>query len=354
MDARASAEIAQPMAANARKSRLVNGLIVPPTHLELPAVDHCNLTCGACNHASPAMPAWFADPDAVYRDFSVLARHYRPTFIKVIGGEPLMHKNLPGLLEAVRAAGMRSRLVLVTNGVLLHRAPAAVLQAVDEIEVSVYPGVDGVEDNIRLARRRMKALGKRLNAFYYDQFRATFSLKGTADPVLIRKVYAACKIANYWGCHGVRDGYFYKCPQSMYAGRLAGGIAESDRVAIAERPTLQAELLAFVNSPQPLAACAHCVGTVGIQAPHTLPARGQWRDAIDRPSEELIDYDWLEKSLVRFDDPDDCRVKLRIKKRGILNRWPWLRRLRGAPAGAAEMPIGPRRRTIRIEQERKQ
>lgn len=47
MDVRAPAETAQAMAANARKSRLVNGLIVPPTHLELPVVDHCNLTCGA-------------------------------------------------------------------------------------------------------------------------------------------------------------------------------------------------------------------------------------------------------------------------------------------------------------------
>ena len=354
MDTGASSEIARPMPANARRSRLVDGLIVPPTHLELPAVDHCNLTCGGCNHASPAMPAWFADPDTVYRDFSVLAKVYRPSFIKVLGGEPLMHKNLSGVLEAARAAGMGSRLMLVTNGVLLHKAPDAVWEQVDEMELSIYPGVEGVEDNARLAKERMKAMGKRLTVYRYGQFRATFSLKGTADQALIQKVYAACKMANYWGCHGVRDGYFYKCPQSMYAGRLAGRIAESDRIALADRPTLQAELLAFANSLQPLAACAHCVGSVGIQEPHALPARGDWRSAIDRTSEELIDYDWLEKSLVRFDDPDDCKIKVRKEKRGILKRWPWLRRLRGKPPVAADMPMGPGRRTIPIERAGKQ
>ena len=52
------------------KSRLENGLIVPPTHLELLVVDHCNLSCSNCNHAAPLMPGWFADPDTVHRDFS--------------------------------------------------------------------------------------------------------------------------------------------------------------------------------------------------------------------------------------------------------------------------------------------
>jgi len=346
-------EMFQPVVANARRSRLVDGLIVPPSHLELIAVDHCNITCGGCNHASPAMPAWFADPDAVYRDFSVLAKVYRPTFLKVLGGEPLMHKNLALLLDAVRAAGMAGKLMLVTNGVLLHRAPDAVWEAVDEIEISVYPGVQGLEDNIRLARERMKAMGKRLSVYHYGQFRATFSLKGTADQALVRKVYASCKIANFWGCHGVRDGYFYKCPQSMYAGRLVGGIAESDRIALVDGPALQAALLAFVNSPQPLSACTHCVGTVGIQEAHTLPARARWRAAIDRTSEELIDYDWLEKSLAGFDEPDDCKVKVHAKKKGILNRWPWLRRLRGQSAGAGATPLSPGRRTIRIAEEKK-
>ena len=294
---------------NARKSRVIDGCIVSPTHFEVIAVDHCNITCAGCNHASPAMPPWFADPEAVHRDLSVLARIYRPNFIKLLGGEPLMHRDLPALIEAIRSAGMSCPISLVTNGMLLHKAPEAVWQGVDSIEFSVYPGARGQEDNLQLARARMKEMGKTLKVFTYDSFRATFTLKGTQDQALIRKIYTACKVANFWGCHGLREGYVYKCPQSMYAGRLADGVSERDRIAISDRPTLQDELLAFVNSPDPLEACSNCLGTVGIQEPHNLPTRGRWRESIDRSSEELIDYAWLEKSLIRFDEPDDCKVK---------------------------------------------
>lgn len=310
---------------NTRLSQIRDGLIVPPTHLEVIAVDHCNITCAGCNHASPAMPAWFADPDSVYRDLSILARRYRPNFIKLLGGEPLMHKNLPALIEAIRAAGMDCKIMLVTNGTLLHKAVDGIWEGVDEIELSVYPGAPGVEGNIDLARTRMTAMGKRLNVYRYDRFRATFTLKGTEDRDLIRRIYTACKVANYWGCHGLRDGYFYKCPQSMYAGRLQGGIAESDRIAITDRPTLQAELLEFVNSPEPLAACANCLGTVGIQQPFNLPPRSRWLESIDQPSEALTDYEWLEKSLIRFDEPDDCKLRQKPRNTPLLERLPALR-----------------------------
>jgi hypothetical protein len=68
------------------RSRLEGGFIVPPTHLEFIVVDHCNISCRACNHASPALEKWFADPETVHRDLSILARYYRPRLVKVIGG----------------------------------------------------------------------------------------------------------------------------------------------------------------------------------------------------------------------------------------------------------------------------
>jgi len=302
---------------NVRRSQIVDGYIRPPTHLEVIAVDHCNITCAGCNHASPAMPAWFADPEAVHRDLSILARVYRPRFIKLLGGEPLMHRNLPALIDAIHCAGMECPISLVTNGMLLHRVPDAVWEGVDEIEFSLYPGAPGQEANVELARKRMAEMGKTLKVFRYEDFRATFTLRGTQDRDLVRRIYSACKVANFWGCHGLRDGHFYKCPQSMYAGHLVNGVVSGrDRVAISERPTLQEELLAFVNSSDPLDACSHCLGTVGIQEAHSLPPRGRWRESIDRPSEELVDYAWLEQSLIRFDEPDDCKV--RQARAGIL------------------------------------
>ncbi|MDD5364660.1 MAG: radical SAM protein [Gallionellaceae bacterium] len=306
-------------------SKLIDGFIIPPTHLELNVVDHCNIACRACNHASPIMPAWFADPDTVFRDYAILARHYRPAFIKVLGGEPLMHRHLDRVIGAARATGIGDHFTLTTNGTLLDRMSDAVWEAIDELEVSVYPGVAGIEDNLRQTRDKARALGKKLTVFYYDQFRATFNLQGTTDRDLVGKVYAACKIANLWGCHTVREGYFYKCPQSIYAALLAGRPPEPDGIAIVDGTDFQTDLLAYVNATVPLTACANCVGTVGVQESHALMPRKQWRSHINLTMEEAVDYDWLEHSLITLDRCDDCKIPAGIKPAGFLDRLPWLR-----------------------------
>jgi hypothetical protein len=306
------------------KSRLSNGLIIPPTHLELIVVDHCNITCRYCNHASPIMPSWYADPDTVHRDFSVLAKYYRPSFVKVLGGEPLMHRHLDAVIGAARATGISDHFTLTTNGALIHKATDAVWQAVDEVEISLYPGVDKAMENVLLAKKKAESFGKKLTVCNYDQFRATFGLQGTSDANLVNKIYAACKIANVWGCHAVRDGFFYKCPQSIYIPIMTGLSADANRMSIIDGASFPSDLLEFINSPEPLAACAYCVGTVGKQETSTLLPRGSWHDHIDEKLEELIDYDWLERSLITQDTYDDCKIPSQVKTPRIFSRHPWL------------------------------
>lgn len=309
------------------KSRLVNGLIIPPTHLELLVADHCNLSCSNCNHASPLMPDWFADPDTVYRDFSILAKYYRPKFIKILGGEPLLHKQLTEVIHAVRATGISDHFTLVTNGVLLHQASDAILEAIDEIEISLYQGVKQTHRNIPLAWKRAEALGKKMTVYHYEQFRSTFSTRGSSDKALINDIFAACKIAHVWGCHAVRDGYFHKCPQSIYTARLSGATAGRDGLPIVDCNTFQLSLLEYVNSPAPLAACSHCTGTVGIQMPVRQQTKAHLTKEIDKTLQELVDYDWLERSLITQDTYDDCKIPTRLGVSGFLRKYPILQRL---------------------------
>lgn len=310
-----------------RKSQLVNGMVVPPTHLELIAVDHCNISCGSCNHASPAVPTWFADPKTVYKDFSILAKHYRPAFINVIGGEPLLHKNLDEVIRAARASGISNHFTLVTNGTLLHKTSDAVWEAIDEIQVSIYPGMDRTMENIVSSQEKALSLGKKMTIFKYDQFRETFSLKGTADLELIDKIYAACKVANFWGCHAVREGYFYKCPQSIYIPMITDTQPDTDRLAIVDDDRFPLALFDFVNSVAPLAACAHCIGTTGILKAHEFLPLEQWRERIDKRSEEIVDYDWLARCLITQDKNDDCKIQMRFKMPRIQAWFPFLQHI---------------------------
>lgn len=309
------------------KSRLVNGLIIPPTHLELLVTDHCNLSCSNCNHASPLMPTWFANPDTVHRDFSILAKYYRPKFVKVLGGEPLLHKQLVEVINAARTTGISNHFTLTTNGLLLHQACDALWEAVDEVEISLYSGVNLAQSTISLARERALAFGKKLTIFHYEQFRTTFSLQSSDDTALIGKLFAACKIANLWGCHAVRDGYFHKCPQSIYTAMLTGTSAETDRIPIADSSTFQMSLLEYINSPEPLAACAHRVGTVGVQKPLKQLSRARLTIEIDKALEELVDFDWLTQSLVVQDTCDDCKIPTQFITAGFLSKHPLLQKL---------------------------
>lgn len=333
------------------KSELKGGFIVPPTHLELIVTDHCNLSCRDCNHASPAVPAWTADPEQVHRDLSVLAKIYRPRFIKVIGGEPLMHRELADVIRAARSTGISQRFHLITNGVLLDRMDDAVMDEIDELEVSVYPGVHDLDAITATAREKTRAFGKRLKLSEYYDFRATFTTTGTHDDALVARIFAACKLAHVWGCHAVRDGYLHRCPQSIYIPMLVDGIAgiEHDRIALDDAEDLQHRILDFVNARTPLASCRHCVGTVGRQQPHALVPRRDWRRDADPPSESLVDPDWLERSLIKQDDFDDCRNP-RIIEAGFEPRGFWRQHIEDLTSRLQKLPLASRLRSRRARQ----
>lgn len=291
----------------------VGGFIVPPTHLELIAVDHCNISCRTCNHASPLVPAWFADPDVVRRDFAILAKSFRPAFVKVLGGEPLMHKRLADVISAARESGISTHFTLTTNGILLDRASDNIWDVIDEIEVSIFPGTPNPDRIVEQARTKAKQVGKKVSVYYYDEFRATFSLAGSTDKGLIKNVFDACKIANYWGCHAVRDGFIYKCPQSIYIRKLVGKNTESDALKIVDDPDFPSALINYLNAKNPLSTCAHCVGTVGRHEDHALVAKSECRAHINKASEAIIDYDLLARSLIAMSSTDDCKVRLKPK-----------------------------------------
>lgn len=289
-------------------SRLENGFIVPPTHLELIVADHCNIACRSCNHGSPMMGRWFANPEVVHRDFSILAKVYRPKRVKVIGGEPLLHNNLAGVIQAARSTGISPYFLVVTNGILLARMSDAVWDAVDEIEVSCYPGTGLPVEVLSQARQKARKSRVKFTVNRYEQFRETLTTVGTQDKALVEQIYAACKIANVWGCHGVREGAFFKCPQSMYISRITGQPFEADHVRIEDTRDLQARLLAFVNSPAALGSCKYCVGSVGKKNAHALLPRDEWRADLHGPIEDLVDYEMLRGSQVHQGALDDCKI----------------------------------------------
>lgn len=310
------------------RCRIEGNHIIPPTGLELIISDHCNISCRQCNHGSPYMRNWNADPLDVARDLGILARVFRPAFLKMIGGEPLLHPDLPGVIRAACNSGITDHYTLVTNGILLDRAPEDLWKLIDEIEISRY-AAGGLDDGIlNRARRHADKHGVKFTLNVYHDFRLTFTKCRIDDDALVQKIFRACKMANVWGCFGLYKGRIYRCPQSMYAPALAG-IEATEGIAVSDSGDFQDRLFTFLTSPEPLVSCRYCVGTSGRKQPHRLLTRKEWHGDLAMPVEAMIDRDLLERNLTEINPLDDCKLPVGSKsKQGftVLLRWSEMRR----------------------------
>jgi hypothetical protein len=288
--------------------RIEEGKIVNPEGCEVNVTDHCNLSCRSCQHLSPVMRKKYAEPDSVLRALSLLGNVYRPRFVKVLGGEPLLHPGLIEVLRAIRESRLSEHLLVCTNGTLLASMKDDFWRVVDEVEVSLYPGFERVPAELDALAAKAECHGVKLRVFRYDHFREAYSEIGTRDAALIRRVYATCQMAHVWRCHTVHEGHFFKCPPSVYLSsvRSDGRPRHLDGVAITDGVDFQGQLLAYLNSSEPLHACQSCLGTVGKRHTHEQVKRGEWRRRQERPTEQMIDLDFLGACEVDPDRDDRC------------------------------------------------
>jgi organic radical activating enzyme len=274
----------------AHRYRLIDGKI-SNSSCEINVAEHCNLSCRGCSHLSPVLPKRFVEPDDVHGSLSLLARHYHADQVRLVGGEPLLHPDLTSVIKAVRTSGVTERVVIVTNGLLLSRMDPEVWQAVDEIEISMYPGHNPNPD--QLARFESLAHQHAVGLFptRVSQFRESYTELANDDPDAIRGIFDSCKIIHQWRCHTVAEGMFFRCPQSYFLPKvLTDSFADPhvDGLRIDESATFGARLLAYLNDSAPLAACTHCLGTAGTLVDHQQVRRVEFRATQDRPAASMI------------------------------------------------------------------
>lgn len=111
------------------------------TDLRVSLTDRCNLRCTYC------MPAegldWLAKPelltdDEVVRLVRVGVEQLGITDVRFTGGEPLLRRGLPSIVEQVAALTPRPRISLTTNGMGLTRlAPTLRSAGLDRVNVSL-------------------------------------------------------------------------------------------------------------------------------------------------------------------------------------------------------------------------
>ena len=231
----------------------------------------------------------FVDARQVRADLATLARYYHVDAVRLLGGEPLLHPDLAGVIDAVRESRIGDSVEVWTNGVLLPRMPRSFWGAVDRVVVSSYPGAELSARDLRTCVEAARAAGTSFTISHADVFRESHAEIPTADDDLCRRVYATCLSRH---CHNVEAGYFYKCPQAVFLPRLlANGTAAATRdgIRIVDSPSFAAELATYLASPAPLESCRHCLGSSGRRIESTQVPRAGWRELQRLPYEHLLD-----------------------------------------------------------------
>lgn len=256
----------------ARREPAGAGRIQRPA-FEYNLTEHCNLACHGCDHASPLLPEKFASLERFKADLGALGEVYHAKELRIVGGEPLLHRELVGFLEFARSSGIADRLVLITNGVLLHKAEARLFGLLDEVRLSVYPQVKLALELERYAEI-VRARGAEFTPLFQDRFHRTLLNARNEDQEIVRAIYRACKLTGKWSCHAVHEGRYYKCsPAPFMSPRLARlGIAlddAGDGIPL-HAPDLRGRLERYLEDTHPLASCSFCLGTSGPAEEHHL------------------------------------------------------------------------------------
>ncbi len=318
--------------------------------LEVNLTDHCNLSCYGCDHASPVNPEGYLSVEDLAKDLSALAKVYHVFEFMLTGGEPLLHPELLAVIDTIRNSGIAEKIRLVTNGVLLHKAPEGLWSRIDKVWVSVYPGVKR-----HLSEKDIQTLADRHGVLLWykatDEFTTKLLHSENRDPELIRAIYSTCTLRA--SCHTLHKGRYYKCSPSPFMSDWLRRIGvdppefSADSVPVRDNPDLAQQLADYLTSPEPLAACHFCLGCVGKVIPSrqmNKAAARQWLSEKDPDLRELIDWKSLAAAQAKLDGVDLTGMLPTIV--GQKMRWSmalWLKRVMGIDrTGLPPRMIGPR------------
>lgn len=178
--------------------------------LETNLIDACNLNCKGCTHFAKLFNKDDVCPlENFQRDVRQLARCADILVLLLLGGEPLLVKNLDEYLKIARAYLPKSGLVVISNGLLVPSLPKKILDALREnkvvLSVTLYPPTEKLLPKIT---QTLQANGVFFNVGDpVKNFSAMISMQGNHDPSKSRKVCAGDDT-----CRALRNGKIYKCP----------------------------------------------------------------------------------------------------------------------------------------------
>jgi hypothetical protein len=269
---------------------------IPAQYFEINITGHCNLKCDQCSHYSPYVTPGFYDLKQFEIDIGRLTEVYHARMIRLLGGEPLLNKNLPQYVRIVRAKGLADLVGICTNGILLAHVPDELLIGLDFVYVSVYPFGEKFLKDLENGADKCRRLGIKLGIERKDTVRL-MNVDDPHDEELPLKIFRSCKIANLWRCHTIYNGFFYKCSRPIFMRHYFARRGIKNEIDYQWRdgvdlhhPLLFERLEAYLLDHNPFLSCSYCLGTSG----KSVPWRQMGQD--ERVAVPTHPLEWLEVS----------------------------------------------------------
>ena len=192
-------------------------------YLETNVVDHCNLNCKGCAHFSNIYYNNYVDLADYERDIKLISQKFNVYYFRILGGEPLLHPNFSELLNISRRILPNTKIVVVSNGLLLDKLDEKVIKSfVDNniiISISLYEPTSKKIDKI-LNILNTNKITYLINDDFFSpiepikkfQTRLTLENNNNGD-----KVSKEC-IGRF--CRFLRDGKIAKCYYPLLIGIL--------------------------------------------------------------------------------------------------------------------------------------
>ncbi len=123
-------------------------------YLEYPIVNHCNLDCKGCNALANTKQEYFFSIDDYEKDFIRLREIFSGIkYLKVFGGEPLLHPRWIDFVKLSRRYFPDAKLVVHSNGILVPNLTLDELRIMHRLNVgfvfTLYPVTGRLKDTIQ-------------------------------------------------------------------------------------------------------------------------------------------------------------------------------------------------------------
>lgn len=221
-------------------------------YVELHLTDHCNLNCIGCSHFSNISEPRFKALEEYMEELTDLSRIDIKT-IRLMGGEPLLHPLWLHFCKITRMYFPKSNIVLVTNGVLLHKIPHYDIKKLNELDITVCMSDYNLDMNnpayFGIRKTEVHSKGELYNI--------SLDLDGIQDK---QKAFDNCDLhKNHW--YFFKDGRLYPCctMANIEIFLKHFGIEwnyDIDDISIEVKGHTEEEIEEFLNKP--ISLCRYC------------------------------------------------------------------------------------------------